>query len=256
VAKKNTVIRKKPSSKAAVPAKSARKTKAPTTKPSPKPAAKSSKKAPNGVAKTKGKPAAKATVKVAASAVAAPAAKVVKPRHVLPPTPPKPQLIVGKSGGISVENLQIHGGAMSIAEWLGRPDREVLTETELRKVKTGLAKKDLDQYRQLLLEKRAEILGDVASMQTDAKTQSATVSYEHMADTGSDNYEQEFTLGLVESERKLLAQIDDALVRMQKGYYGVCVETAQPINRARLDAKPWAKYCIEVVREKERRGEM
>ena len=76
----------------------------------------------------------------------------------------------------------------------------------------------------------------------------------HMADVGSDNYDQEFTLVLVESERKLLGEIEEAIVRIQHRIYGVCVETAVPIGRARLDAKPWAKYCIEVAREKERMG--
>ena len=108
-------------------------------------------------------------------------------------------------------------------------------------------------FTRLLLDKRAQLNGDVESLRNDARNASANISYEHMADTGSDNYEQEFTLGLVETERQLLNEIDDALRRIEKGYYGVCVETGQPIGRARLEAKPWARYCIEVAREKERR---
>lgn len=131
-------------------------------------------------------------------------------------------------------------------------DREPLTEDQLRKVKTGLTKKDLAAFTRLLLEKRAELSGDVESLRNDVKNSGANISYEHMADIGSDNYEQEFTLGLVETERQLLNEIDDALHRIEKGYYGVCIETGQPINRARLEAKPWARYCIEVAREKER----
>lgn len=131
-------------------------------------------------------------------------------------------------------------------------DREPLTEDQLRKVKSGLSKKDVAAFTTLLLEKRAELNGDVESLRADAKNAGANISYEHMADTGSDNYEQEFTLGLVESERQLLNEIDEALLRIERGYYGVCIETGEPINRARLEAKPWAKYCIEVAREKER----
>lgn len=131
-----------------------------------------------------------------------------------------------------------------------------LTEAQLRKVDTGLTRKDLEHYRQLLLQKRAEIIGDVESLQVDTKNNGGNLSHMpvHMADIGSDHYEQEFTLGLVESERKLLREIDDALIRIQKGIYGVCLERGVPIGRARLDAKPWAKYCIEVVREMEKRG--
>jgi RNA polymerase-binding transcription factor DksA len=132
-----------------------------------------------------------------------------------------------------------------------------LTEADLRKVKTGLTRKDLDRYRLLLLAKRGEILGDVDSLQTDRDSKSAgggnlSNMPLHMADVGTENYEQEFTLHLVESERALLREINDALLRIKSGTFGVCLESGQPINRARLDAKPWAKYSIEVSREKER----
>lgn len=78
----------------------------------------------------------------------------------------------------------------------------------------------------------------------------------HMADIGSDNYDQEFTYGLMESEAKMLREIHEALERMELRIYGVCLETGNPIERPRLDAKPWAKYCIEVVRELERLGKI
>ena len=136
-------------------------------------------------------------------------------------------------------------------------DDAPLTDDELRKVKTGLKKRDLEMLRQLLAEKRADILGDVAAMDRVRNSDSGgDVSHMplHMADVGSDHYEQEFTLGLVESERKLLREIDEALARLRNGTYGVCQQSGQPIPMARLEIKPWAKYTIEVVRERERRG--
>ena len=140
---------------------------------------------------------------------------------------------------------------------VSEPD-EPPTVQQLRKVKTGLTKRDLETFHRLLLAKRAEILGDVESMETDARGKNAGGNLSnmpvHMADVGSDNYEQEFTLGLVESERKLLREIDDSLQRIKDGIYGVCLERGIPIARPRLEAKPWAKYCIEVARERERRG--
>ncbi|MEX0887281.1 MAG: TraR/DksA C4-type zinc finger protein [Phycisphaeraceae bacterium] len=129
-----------------------------------------------------------------------------------------------------------------------------LSDEELRKVKTGLTKRDLTKFRELLLEKRAELVGDVQSLETDARSYDEGISYEHMADTGTASYEQEFTLGLVESERRMLREIDEALDRIQKGIYGVCIESGQPIGRPRLEAKPWAKHSIEVAREREKRG--
>lgn len=129
-----------------------------------------------------------------------------------------------------------------------------LSVDELRKVKTGLTKKDLKEFRDLLMEKRAELVGDVEALQVDARNGSGSISYEHMADTGTDNYEQEFKLGLVESERKLLREIDDALERIGNGTFGVCVESGEAINKARLEIKPWARYCIRIAREREKRG--
>lgn len=105
--------------------------------------------------------------------------------------------------------------------------------------------------------KRVEILGDVAALESDVRTDSGDhFSPEHMADVGSINYEQEFTLGLMESEQRMLQEIDEAIMRIDARTYGVCIETGKPIGKPRLDAKPWAKYCIEVAREKERTGKL
>lgn len=131
-----------------------------------------------------------------------------------------------------------------------------LTEEQLRKVKTGLSKKDLEYFRRLLLEKRAEIVGSVEGMQEARNSGGGESSHMplHMADVGSEHFEQEFNLGLMESEKKLVVEIDEALMRMQSGTYGVCIESGKPIPRARLEIKPWAKYTIEVAAERERRG--
>ena len=67
----------------------------------------------------------------------------------------------------------------------------------------------------------------------------------HMADLGSDNFEQEFALGLMDSERKMLREIYSALERMDEGAYGICEGTGKAIQKARLEACPWTKYCIE-----------
>lgn len=167
-------------------------------------------------------------------------------------TRPTKSAVATKAGSSSsVETSKFKINYSQAEKSLG--DRDPLPEEELRKIKSGLSKKDLASFRELLMQKRSELKGDVESLKADAKNIGASISYEHMADTGSDNYEQEFTLGLVESERQMLHEIDDALVRIEKGIYGVCMVTGEPINRARLEAKPWAKYCIEVAREKERR---
>lgn len=130
-----------------------------------------------------------------------------------------------------------------------------LTPEELLKADSGLTAEDVEHYKHLLLEKRAELLGDVASLKADLEHDGDLSNLPmHMADVGSDHYQQEFTLGLMESDRRTLREIEEALMRLSEGYYGVCIDTALPIGKARLDAKPWAKYCIDIIRERERRG--
>lgn len=187
--------------------------------------------------------------------VAAAKPKAPKKRSARPKPKPRPRKASAAPGPAKAPAR----AEMAVPTAADADDRQPkpLTDTQLRKVKTGLTKKDLEHYRTLLLQKRAEIVGDVAALETDARTDSGDhLSPEHMADIGSNNYEQEFTLGLVATERRMLLEIDQALIRIRERTYGVCLERGIPIGRARLDAKPWAKYCIEVVREKESRGEL
>ena len=115
-----------------------------------------------------------------------------------------------------------------------RKNKDMLTPVEIRK------------FKAVLLAKRAEILGDIINMEGETlRRQISDLSRLpiHMADMGSDNYEIENTLGLVESERKLLSEIDAALQRIEDGTYGICEGSGQPILKERLEAIPWTKYC-------------
>ena len=121
--------------------------------------------------------------------------------------------------------------------------------------KSPLSKAELEEYRLMLLDKRKALLGDMSGMQAEAfranrQDRSGDLSNIpiHPADIGSDNYEQEFTLGLLESERTMLREIDEALDRVGAGTYGICMGTGKPINKPRLRARPWAKFCIEYAR--------
>jgi RNA polymerase-binding protein DksA len=113
-----------------------------------------------------------------------------------------------------------------------------------------LSKADLQYFRNLLLEKRRELLGDVGSMESEAFKGGSNLSNMpiHMADVGTDNFEQEFTLGLIESERQILREIQEALARIDAGTFGICQGTGKLIPRVRLEAVPWAKNTIEYSR--------
>ena len=125
------------------------------------------------------------------------------------------------------------------------------------KVKTYLTAKELKVFRELLLQKRSEIAGDVEHLTSQALNRSERGSGEHsampihMADLGSDTWEQDFTLGLIANEQAVVREIDEALERIADKSYGICVATGKPIPRDRLRAKPWARYCIEYARLRE-----
>ena len=122
-------------------------------------------------------------------------------------------------------------------------------------IKTKMPVKELNAYRDLLLEKRRAIVGMVSGLEREAlRSSGGNLSNMpiHMADVGSDVFEQDFTLGMAETERGLLNEIDKALERIERKTYGICQSTGKPIPKARLKAKPWAQYTIEAARENER----
>jgi DnaK suppressor protein len=123
-----------------------------------------------------------------------------------------------------------------------------------RLTKSPLSRKELDQYRHLLLLKRAEILGDVESMEGEALMSGDRMSHtpSHAAEQGSDVSSQTLSLDIAATQRKLLGEIDAALKRIEDGTYGICRVMGTAIGKARLDAKPWAELCIEAARRLER----
>jgi RNA polymerase-binding transcription factor DksA len=118
--------------------------------------------------------------------------------------------------------------------------------------KSKLTAKEMASFRELLVEKLKEIVGDVQHIESGALKTSRQDSAGdlssmpiHMADIGSDNYEQEFSLGLMDSERKIVREIHEAIKRIQEGTYGICEGTGEPIPKMRLKGIPWARYCVK-----------
>jgi DnaK suppressor protein len=134
----------------------------------------------------------------------------------------------------------------------------VPTDSKPAKNRAGLKSHELEHYRDLLLAKRRELVGDMSSMEREALQRGGSSNLSnlpmHMADMGTDNYEQEFTLGLMEKDRNLLREINSALAKIQDGSFGICEGTGNPINKARLEAQPWARFSIEYARKMEQRG--
>ena len=123
-----------------------------------------------------------------------------------------------------------------------------------------MTKADTDAYRQQLLALRSRLNGDISHLadealrknQRDASGNLSSMPI-HMADIGTDNFEQEFTLNLLQSEEHVLGQIAEALERLNQGTFGRCEECQGPIPKARLSALPYTKYCVECARKQEQK---
>lgn len=73
----------------------------------------------------------------------------------------------------------------------------------------------------------------------------------HPADLGSDSFEEEVTLGLLENEDQLLEEIAAALRRLDQGAFGSCEECGAEISKQRLQALPYTRRCIRCARRVE-----
>jgi len=113
-------------------------------------------------------------------------------------------------------------------------------------------KRESKSFKELLLALRARLRGDVSAMVDAAlnKTRSeATGDLSsmpiHMADIGTDNFEQEFTMCLMENEEETLEMIESALVRIENRTYGPCQECSGSIPKTRLNAIPYTPFCVK-----------
>ena len=120
-------------------------------------------------------------------------------------------------------------------------------------------KSDMLAYREKLHAIRARLRGDVTTMAEIALRKSGMEGSDsnampiHMAELGSDNFEQEFTLGLMEAEGDTLTLIESALERIEEGNYGRCVQCDGAIPKARLNAIPYTPVCIKCAERQEGR---
>jgi DnaK suppressor protein len=89
---------------------------------------------------------------------------------------------------------------------------------------------------------------------TDAAKQEQQTFSLHIADAGTDQYDQDFALSMISSEQTALYEIDQALNRIRTGTYGVCELTGKEIEKERLDAILWTRFSLEAQKELEGRG--
>ena len=127
-------------------------------------------------------------------------------------------------------------------------------------MKNKFTKKELQEFKKLVLKKKEEILEDIKHISDDTlkksqKEASGDISgyAYHMADVATDSYDREFSLGLASSERNFIYELDDALKRIEDGTFGICQDCKSLITKSRLKAVPHARNCVKCQEKREKR---
>ena len=103
---------------------------------------------------------------------------------------------------------------------------------------------DVKTYKDALLHKKGEIM-DAGGMKPLQASMENNTRQGDMADQASGNNEVHIQLKLKQTDAKILQAIEEALVRIDKGTYGICRDCGEPIAEARLNAIPWTRVCIK-----------
>jgi len=127
-------------------------------------------------------------------------------------------------------------------------------------LKKKYIKKDLGDFKKIILARKEDILDDIKHVSEDTlkKTQKDAAgdisgyAY-HMADVATDTYDREFSLGLASNEREILYELDDALKKIEEGSFGICEQCKSLITKIRLKAVPQARLCVKCQEKKEKR---
>ncbi len=119
---------------------------------------------------------------------------------------------------------------------------------------TKMKKSEVKPFKESLIILRARLRGDVSTLANAALSANGSSSGSsslpsHIADLGSDTYEQDNTILLMNSEGETLTQIESALERIEGGTYGFCTECTGKIPKTRLKALPYTPYCVKCASE-------
>ncbi len=125
-------------------------------------------------------------------------------------------------------------------------------ETPVKPKVKPMNKRDLKKFKKILLELRDRLQGDIRFLTTDnlhraGRETGADLSgaAQHSADHGTDNFDREFALSLASAEEDVMYEVDEALMRIQEGTYGICELTGVRIEPARLEVIPYTRYSVQ-----------
>jgi DnaK suppressor protein len=113
-------------------------------------------------------------------------------------------------------------------------------------------KKRLDYYKKKLQARREELIRTIARTEEEGRTADDDPTVD-LADKAANSYTKEFLFGQTNTDRSMLALIDEALNRIKANTYGTCTECEEELQQKRLEAVPWARHCV-ICAEKHEQG--
>ena len=105
-------------------------------------------------------------------------------------------------------------------------------------------KRKVKSYRDRLLERRESLFSQVTEAELSSRERDAEATQDP-ADMAANAYTKELLISMSANDRRLLELIDEALRRVEAGEFGECVNCGEPVQEKRLDAVPWARYCVK-----------
>ncbi|HOC70844.1 MAG: General stress protein 16O [Candidatus Hydrogenedentes bacterium ADurb.Bin101] len=118
-----------------------------------------------------------------------------------------------------------------------------------------VSKADAKRLKKMLIEERDRLISSIRNIEEASRTESGHdngADLSSFAETGTDNFNLETALNIAGTESKRLRDVMDALLRIEKGTYGICEGSGKPIPLKRLEAFPSARYCVEYQEQLEK----
>lgn len=114
------------------------------------------------------------------------------------------------------------------------------------------SKTELDSFRGLLHQEKAKILQKSEQMVRSGNIQLDKNEMYDEVDLASVTTEQNLTFKLLDRDRKLLNEIEHALVKIENGEFGLCEGTGEPIPKRRLEVRPWCRHSVKYKEQLEK----
>ena len=121
-------------------------------------------------------------------------------------------------------------------------------------IATSMTTEEIEAFRTSLQDKRAQLI-DLYKHDVRVGQESSDDSADDSVDRANNSFNRELMFALSDTERSMLILVDDAMQRIEQGGFGSCTHCEGSIGMARLEAVPWARYCID-CQEREETGDL